>query len=134
MVAAAGIAIGLAVLLFLGRAAFESSQLDSALSRAQSTGELDAVVAAVGAAPEEKRPTKWDYAIGELWQAYERETAARLVVEAAERSDATILQYWIQQILQVEPRIADDVFTEAFLADHYDPEVASRCGKSGCCP
>lgn len=134
MIAAAGIAIGLAVLLFLGRMALESSQLDAALSEAHSSGELDAVVEAVQAAPAEKRPTKWDYAIDQLWQAYARETAAELVVEAAERSDATILQYWIQQILEVEPRIADDVFSEEFLAEHYDPQVASRCGKSGCCP
>lgn len=133
MVEAAGIAIGLGVLLFVGRLAFDGSQLESALSEAHSSGELDGVVEAVQAAPADKRPTKWDHAIDQLWQAYNRETAAELVVEAAERSDATILQYWIQQVLEVEPRIADEVFSEEFLADHYDPAVASRCGKSGCC-
>lgn len=134
MIAAAGIAIGLAVLLFLGRMAFETSQLEDALAEARSSGDLEGLVEAVEAAPADKRPTKWDYALDQLWNAYERETAAELVVEAAPRSDATILQYWIQEVLQVEPKIADRVFSEEFLERHFDPEVASRCGKSGCCP
>lgn len=133
MVAIGGIAIGVLLVAFLGRIALESSNLESAIDDALDGDDVEPIVDAVTAAPEDKQPTHWDYALGQLWQAYAREQAAELVMRAAEESDATILQYWIQQVIQVEPAIARDVFTDAFLAEHFEPDVAARCGKSGCC-
>lgn len=133
MYIAAGIGITAIIALFLVRIARQSSRLSDALQQAQQSGDLQPVVRAVESAPEDDRPTQWDQAIGALWQAYARREAAQLVVEAAERSEATILQYWIQQVLQVEPDIASEVFTDEFLQRHFKPEVAARCGKSGCC-
>jgi hypothetical protein len=77
--------------------------------------------------------TRWDHAISELWSTYHRETAALLVVEAAHRSDDDIVQYWIAQVIQVEPDIARVTFTQEFLTEHFRPDVASRCGRKGCC-
>lgn len=134
MFAAGSIAIGVLVVFFVGRMALDNSSVDSALAETQKTGDPMPVVEAITAVDEERRPTKWDYAINRLWQAYARETAAALIVAAAERSEATILQYWIQQVLQVEPEIAETTFSEEFLERHYRPDVAARCGKSGCCP
>lgn len=77
--------------------------------------------------------TSWDQAIGQLWQAYNRETAARLVVEGARRTEAPVLQYWIKRFQEVEPELADEHFSEEFLERYYRPEVASKCGRScGC--
>ncbi len=75
--------------------------------------------------------TSWDQAIARLWEAYHRETAARLVVEGARRSQAPVLQYWIQRFLEVEPEIAEEHFTPEFLDRYYRPEVAAKCGR-GC--
>ena len=77
--------------------------------------------------------TSWDNALSELWRGYHRQTAALLVVEAAARSDADIIQYWIGQVLQVEPDIARATFSQEFLETHFQPEVASKCGRRGCC-
>jgi hypothetical protein len=133
MFIALGIGITVVIALFLGRTATETSQVSDAIARARQTGEIDGLVEIVEAHPPDKRATKWDHVLGELWQAYARREAAKLVVEAAQRSDDTILQYWIRQVLEVEPDIAQEVFTEAFLEEHFRPDVAARCGKScGC--
>lgn len=73
----------------------------------------------------------WDQAITTLWQSYHRETAARLVVEAAKRSDAPVVQYWIKRFQEVEPEIASEQFSDEFLAAYYQPQVAAKCGR-GC--
>ena len=133
MFIALGIGITVIIALFLGRTATETSRVSEAIAQTRQTGEVDGLVAVVEAHPPDKQATKWDHVIGELWQAYARREAARLVVEAAERSEATILQYWIRQVLEVEPDIAEEVFSDAFLEEHFRPDVAARCGKScGC--
>lgn len=77
--------------------------------------------------------TLWNQAIDSLWQAYQRDMAARLVVEGARRSDAPIIQYWLRRFQEVEPELAREHFSEGFLAEHYRPDVAAKCGKScGC--
>jgi hypothetical protein len=121
------------IALVLIRTVTKSSDLEAALARARETGEVAPLADVIAEMPDDRQPTEWNQALDDLWQSYHREEAAQLVVEAARRSDATILQYWMQQVVQVEPRIADAVFTDNFLETHFDPEVASRCGSSGCC-
>ena len=133
MIAAGGIAIGLLIVFFLGRTALQSSQLERAMQRARQQGEVEPVAEAIAEMPADKQPAQFDQAIGKLWQGYARREAAELVVASMRRSDATILQYWAKQVLEVEPAIASEVFTEEFLAEHFRPEVAERCGSScGC--
>ena len=75
----------------------------------------------------------WDQAITNLWQSYHRETGARLVVEAAKRTDAPVVQYWIRRFQEVEPEIAGEHFSEEFLTAYYRRDVAAKCGRScGC--
>ncbi|MFP4601193.1 MAG: hypothetical protein ACLFVJ_23295 [Persicimonas sp.] len=128
-----GIIAGVALVGFIVVNGLQSSTIDAAAAHAQKTGNLAPLLAAIESKSESDHPTHIDHAIGELWQAYAREEAARFVVEIAERSDADIIQYWIKRIGEVEPAIAEEVFTEEFLAEHYRPEVASRCGRTGCC-
>lgn len=128
-----GIATGLAVVFFIARFASQGSKLSDAVDQVRRTEHPGPVVELVEEAPADKRPAMWDQAIGDLWNAYAREEAACLVMAAARRSDATILQYWIKQVLEVEPQIAEEIFPESFLQTHYKPRVAARCGKSGCC-
>lgn len=128
-----GVVTAFAVVLFLLSRAGQDANLSSAIDQTRRTGAPEPIVEFVADQPEDRRPTHWDNALKQLWDSYNRTEAARVVMAAARRSDASILQYWIQQVLDVEPRIAEEVFTESFLRAHYRPDVASRCGKSGCC-
>ena len=106
--------------------------LERALARAKATGDLESLLAHVQAAPKHSQPDLWDQAITRLWQRYERDLAARVLVAAAPRSDAKIIQHWLRQVLEIEPEIAQARFDEAFLMAHFKPDVASQCGRCGC--
>ncbi|MEL6179418.1 MAG: hypothetical protein AAFS10_10715 [Myxococcota bacterium] len=123
--------VGVLVIGFVA-AGSRPGRLKRALQHARRTGELAPVVEAIERTPRPSQPNAWDQALSELWRAYERELAARLVMEAARRSDADIVQYWIRQVLEVEPEIAREVFTPSFVNEYFDPLVASRCGRGGC--
>lgn len=121
------------LLYFLARTAARGASLAEAVRETERTGAPEPVVSYVCDQPADRRPTHWDDALSRLWQNYSRIEAARVLTEAARESDASILQYWIRQVLEVEPDIARKIFSEEFLESCYEPEVASRCGKSGCC-
>src|SRR5690606_21977740 len=105
--------------------------LGPALDRAHRTGDIVPLVAVI-AATNTDQATLWHQSINSLWQSYARETAARLIVEAASRTDAPIVQYWVSRVLEVEPEIAEDHFPPEFLAELFRPEVAKSCGPCGC--
>jgi hypothetical protein len=129
MIALGGAAIvGLATTVGL-----RGTKLGRALKQARKTGEIGELARIIAASPEKGQETRWDHAITTLWQGYAREPATLLVVEAATESNADIVQYWIGQVLQVEPELAQAHFSEEFLAEHFQPEVASKCGRKGCC-
>ncbi|MFB6264685.1 MAG: hypothetical protein ABEL76_13835 [Bradymonadaceae bacterium] len=130
---AVGALVTAAFVVFLARTASRGASMADAVERVRESGEPDPIVEFVQSQPEQKRPTHWDDALGRLWQKYDRIEAARVVVAAARRSDASILQFWIRKVLEVEPAIAEKIFTQTFLDEHYDPDVAARCGSSGCC-
>lgn len=121
------------VALMLWRLASQAKQLEAALNSMRQGGSPSPVLAVVSQAPDDKRPDLLNQAISGLWQSYDRRKAALLVKEAVQVSNATVLQYWMNQVLEVEPDIAEDVFDQAFIDQHYNPEVAERCGPSGCC-
>lgn len=125
------VALGTVVVGFVAAGA-RGDQIKRAMKVARRTGEVADLVAAIEATPGKDRATRWDQAISDLWQGYHREAAAKLVVEAVQRSDADIIHYWIQRVLEVEPEVAADVFTREFIADYFRPQVAARCGKAGC--
>jgi hypothetical protein len=55
-----------------------------------------------------------------------------LVLELARNhGSANIAQYWIRQVLTVEPQMAKEKFSKDFLRNHYQPEVAVKCGQIG---
>lgn len=103
-----------------------------ALARARATGDLGGLIAWVEAKPLVAQADAWDQLLLGLWQRYERELAARVIMEAAPRSEAKIVQHWIAQVLSIEPELAQEIFTQEFLAKHFRPDVAAQCGKCGC--
>ena len=55
-----------------------------------------------------------------------------MVKELAQRHEScSISQYWINQVLSVEPNMAKETFGKDFLDSHYKPEVAAKCGHVG---
>jgi len=123
--------VGLVAFVSIG--AVRPGGLRRGMRLARRTGDITAVVAAIEKMSPETRETHWDHAINALWQVYDREAAAALVVEAAKRCDAGIIHYWVQQVLQVEPEIAQETFTLEFLEAHFDPAAAASCGRCGSC-
>ena len=102
------------------------------MEHARDTGDVGPLAQAIAATPERGQGNQWDQAIGQLWRTYERDTAALLVIEAARACDHSIIQYWINQVMTVEPEIARERFTPEFLTEYYRPEIASQCGRCGC--
>ena len=106
--------------------------IDGLLRQVRKSGNLRPLALALTAAPEAKRADKIDQTFTRLWNGYERETAARLLVEIAPQCDAMILQYWMRQVLEVEPEIAAEIFTVGFIESYFKPDVAAKCGRCGC--
>ena len=100
--------------------------------QAVKTGDLAPLLAALTKKSPGAQPTAFNHAIRLLWDMDERRLALELVKElAARHGDAKISQYWLQQALTIEPAIAGTVFSRAFVAEHYQPEVAAQCGPVG---
>ena len=121
----------MAVLVFFVWGAFSAS-LDRAIDAAAKAGDPAPALAAIAKRSPDAQPTAYNHAIRRLWDAYERQIAARLVCELGHHHDSSkITQYWIQQVMSTEPAIAREAFSEDFLSAHYQPEVAATCGKVG---
>lgn len=131
MSAALGIALGAAALvawLLLAR----RPSVTREVSRAVSTRDIAPLVTLLSAKPEDTRPTAFNAAVKGLWDRYERGLAARLMRDMASLvAGASIAQYWLKQAIEVEPDIARETFSDEFLSEFYNPEVAARCGKFG---
>lgn len=126
--------IALIVLVVVAAAAWKLMipSMNGVIAEAKDKGEVRPVVEQVERLRAAARPTAYNHAIRQLWDGYERELAVELVKELARRhSEAMISQYWIKQVMQVEPKLAGDRFSREFLEAYYQPEVASQCGPVG---
>ncbi len=110
-----------------------TGKMAAALDRARDTGEVAGIIAAIEAAPEKRHPNLWDQAISRLWEEYHREAALDLMIAAARRSDAPVVQFWLKKAMEVEPEMAEEQFDDEFLQTYFKPAVAARCGRVGCC-
>ena len=95
-------------------------------------GEVGPLVAHIETLPADDQPTAYHTVLTRVWGAYQRRRAAALVREMGMRvGDAAIAQYWIKQVLDIEPEIAREVLDEDWLSAFYVPEVAQQCGAFG---
>ncbi|HOX44761.1 MAG TPA: hypothetical protein PK668_14275 [Myxococcota bacterium] len=126
-----GVGVGAGIFFFLLLSILRPN-LDRLVARAVQSGELGELQGFIEKRREGSQPAAYNYAIRRLWDGYHRELAARLARELARNfGTVPIAQYWLQQILQVEPAIASEQFDQEFLATYFVPEVAARCGKAG---
>jgi len=132
MTAALAAMAGLVILVGIVVPMMRPKGIDSLMRDAKRSGDLTPLAAMLAAAPENTQADKIDQTCTKLWNSYEREATARLLVEIAPLSCAPIVQYWIKQVLEIEPEIAAQVFTVGFMEEQFNPDVASKCGRCGC--
>ena len=102
------------------------------IAQAKEQGAITPIVEAVEQLRPSARPTAYNHAIRRLWDEYERPLAIELVKELAEKHSSTLIaQYWLKQVLQVEPKMARETLPKDFLKRYYHPEVAAQCGPVG---
>ena len=123
----------LVVALFVGVRIFGTGGLSAAVKQAKTSGEPAPIVEFIERSPAKKHPNLWDQAIGTLWQDYERELALMVMVAAATRSEAPVVQFWLKNAMEVEPKMAREAFGDEFLEEYFRPRVAAKCGRVSCC-
>jgi hypothetical protein len=119
------------VVLFILRGSLGAS-VPRLVRTAAKTEDLGPLIAVLTSKRNAAQPTAFNQAIRQLWDMDERSLALELVKELASRhGDAKIAQYWLKEGLTTEPAISRQVFSKAFLTEHYQPEVAAQCGPVG---
>jgi len=97
--------------------------------KAADSGDTSELIQAANRLPRLQRSKFFQQAIAFLWENFQRPLAAEVVRAFAEHhSNEKICQFWLKQVLEVEPIHARKVFDSRFLKDHYNPEVANTCG------
>ena len=124
---------GIVVLVALVVPMVRPRGVDSMIRQARKDGDLSKLSRMLCATPLATRADSIDQVCTRLWNLYERELVAELLTKIAPSTDDMIVQYWMRQVLEIEPEIAAETFTIGFLEEHFNPEVASKCGRRGCC-
>ncbi|MCL2325649.1 MAG: hypothetical protein FWC40_04025 [Proteobacteria bacterium] len=116
-------------LIVIGFTVFRNNAMSKAVALARKTKDVTPIVAEIDKDPKADLPTVFNATIKPLWDAYERELACDLIKVLLERKDdAPISQYWLRQVLEVEPDLARKSLGEAFIMAHVRAEVAAQCG------
>lgn len=111
---------------------FHGNAILKAMKTVKKTHDPKPVIDAIDNAKTQDLPTAYNACIKTLWDAYDRETATRLVGALLERNDtAKISQYWLRTVMEVEPEIARKLLGEDFIKTHFHEEIAAGTG-SGC--
>ena len=117
-----------AILLFN----FTGNKVSKAIREARRTKDIKPLLAAVDADESVDVPTVLNSVIKSFWDSYERETATSLIRALLERNDkASISQFWLKTVREVEPEIARKQLGEEFITAHYCEEIAAGCGGCG---
>ncbi len=106
--------------------------LDGAVQRAIAGEDLQPIMEVLEKRSTSAQPTGYNHAIRRLWDSYQRPMALSLVRELAKNhGTSNIAQYWIKQVMVVEPALAKEGFSKEFLDTYFQPEVAAQCGPVG---
>ncbi len=109
-----------------------ASSLTKQVDHAAKTNNLVSVLGLIRKKSLDAQPAAYNTAIRRLWDQYHRPLAIELVKELArDHKDAPITQYWLNQVLTVEPAMAKSLLSAEFVEAHFRPEVAAKCGPVG---
>lgn len=121
-------AIGVGLLLWKVTGISVDRDIDQAL-KAQ---DLDGLLKALLERPEDAQPTAFNRAIKRLWDDYQREEAVPLIRELTQRhEEASIAQFWLDQLNTVEPELAKRLLEPGFMEQHFKANIAAKCGNAG---
>ncbi len=99
------------------------------IKEAETQHDIQPIMEAVAQLPGRRRSFFFQRSIEILWHKWERELATHLIIQYATlHPDEKLSQYWIQQVLELEPKTAKRAFSTSFLDTYYQPDVASACG------
>ena len=105
-----------------------SSAAVKAAKKAANAEDLAPLLQALDGVGEAGRSAFFQRAIGWLWDNWQRPLAVKLIREFGQRySDQKICQFWLRQVLEVEPLLAQQHLDESFMKSFYHPEVAKTC-------
>lgn len=120
------------VVLWIVFSAVSGNPKSKAFKVVRKTHDPSGLIAAIDADKTSDIPTEYNSYIKTLWDAYDRETATKLIQALLERNDtAPISQFWLKTLLDVEPELARTMLGEPFIMAHYKEGIAAKCG-SGC--
>jgi hypothetical protein len=121
-----GLVAAVAVYLLLFR---RGANAISLAEKAAESGSIKALCAAAEKLPYKRRSLFYQAAITWLWNNWQRPLAAELSMHFVKEHGAEkITQYWLKQVMEVEPLTAQKMFDKRFLESYYRPEVAKQCG------
>ena len=124
-----GIVLLVIAILFVN---FRGNAVSRAIREARKTKDVKPLIAAIDADPQADVPTVYNSVIKSFWDSYEREVATELIHALLERNDkASISQFWLKTVREVEPEIARKQLGEAFIAAHFCEGIAAGCGGCG---
>ena len=102
--------------------------LDKVVDVALEKQEVGMILDAINDLRESARPAGYNRAIRRLWDKYHRPLAVEIVKDlASKHAEIPIAQYWLKQVITVEPALAKRKFTKKFLRTYYQPEIAAKC-------
>ena len=111
---------------------FKPSGLMRATSKAISSGDIAPLVKRIEGESDANRATCFNKVVKAMWNSYERPLAAAFIRAIGPLvAGAHITQYWLKQVIEIEPELAKETFDDEFLHSYYRPEVAAQCGKAG---
>ena len=127
------LSIGIVSVLFVGLLfLFLNNPLEKAVQKGLAAQSIEPIVEQLAKGHPDAQPNLYHRAIGRLWSGHERELAATLVKHLTiTHPEAKISQYWMNQVLTIEPALAKESFTDDFLARYFNPKIASQCGPAG---
>ncbi len=107
------------------------STVSRLLSGAVESGDVGPLVAYAEALPAGQRSAFYQSVIAHLWDTWNRPLAAQVVKEFAKNhSEEKICQYWLKQVIEIEPLAAQRWFDDGFVKRYYNPQVAKSCGRT----
>ena len=109
-----------------------SPSLQREVRKAVANNDMTPVVQAISKKRASAQPGAYNKAIRMLWTSYDREQAVPLIKELARNFGTTMIaQYWLDQLLKVEPKLAKEKLEPEFVQAYYQPDLAAKCGKAG---
>lgn len=127
------LAIGVVAVVFVGLVFLSlNNPMERAVGRALKAQNATPLLEHIEALAPDAQPNMYHRAIGRLWSGHERNMAVEVIRHlVVNHPDEKISQYWLNQVLTVEQRLARENFTEDFLSRYFNPKVASQCGPAG---